>query len=72
MVTGPIDFSREFMTLYDDAARSSWNLNEQYLFRVSYRPKIGYIRVWVTDSVGTVVQDTGDLFNGASTSANVS
>lgn len=71
LVTGPIDFSREFMTLYDDATRSSWNLNEQYVFRVSYRPKIGYIRVWVTDTVGNVVQDTGDLFNQASTSANM-
>ena len=61
-VTGPINFSGEFQLLYSDPSRTSWILNTPYLLRVSYRPQIGYIRVWAKDPNGVVVQDTGDMY----------
>jgi len=59
LVTGPIDFSSQFTTLYQDRTRTSWVLNTLYNFRVSYRPTTGYLRVHVTDPSGAIVQDTG-------------
>ena len=72
IVTGPIDFSGEFTTLYQDPTRSSWTVNTQYLMHVSYRPSIGYVRVWIKDPSGTIVQDSGSIWDtGAITTVSM-
>ena len=57
------NFTTQFTTLYQDATRTGYAYGEQYTFHVSYRPGTGYMRVWIADSTGTRVQDTGDIWD---------